>query len=111
MNLHRKMHTDRRLWLLFGVVAFVLLGFVHPQNEAVEYKVGPSNFWGVLFDPHIWRSRETLVVLPAYTTLLAVPAAVLGWVAQAIVVAIRFPSVYAPKRAEGNSLGREPRVG
>ena len=49
------MRTDRRLWLLFSTaVAFVPLGFVHPMSEAVEYKSGPSNFWGSLFDPHVW---------------------------------------------------------
>ena len=40
------MRTDRWLWLLFSVVAFVLLGFVHPMSEAVEYQVGSEQLLG-----------------------------------------------------------------
>lgn len=96
MNLHRPLRTDRRLWLLCAVVAFVLLGFVSIQSEAVEYKVGPTHLWGVAEDALRDAARyDRRTALPTHvlklafqTAIVAIPAVALGWVAQAVIVVI-----------------------
>jgi hypothetical protein len=49
---------------MFGVVAFVLLGFVSVHVRGVEEKIGPSYFWGfVVTAPRVyewWASRSSL---------------------------------------------------
>jgi hypothetical protein len=84
------MRTDRRLWSLFGGLAFVLLGFVRLWPPGVDNKVGPGYYWGVVFGPPAywgwWHYGLTVVGAAA---VLAVPAVVLGWAAQAVVVTIR----------------------
>lgn len=90
MNLRRPMRTDSDLWLVCAVVAFTLLGFVHLHTRAVEGKVGPSHFWGVVVHaPQVMELGEAIVAIVIYTAILAAPATVFGWVAQAIIVAIR----------------------
>ena len=103
MNVRRKMRIDRRLWLAFGVVAFVLLGFVHLHNEGVENKAGPSSFWGIVINaPSAWEWWRVPLVIGACAVVLAVPAAAFGWVAQAVVVAIRTAKSSANRPPEPN---------
>ena len=93
MKLQRPLRTDRRLWLVFGIVSFVLLGFVSPWTAAIEYKVGPGDFWGMIAAGRsLWERWEFIGILGVYASVLAVTAAIVGWVTQAIVVAIRTPS-------------------
>jgi hypothetical protein len=90
MNAHTKLKTDRRLWLVFGVVAFALFGFVSTMPGGVEGKVGPTSLWGVFFDGWRWfKGWHYPLHLVFHATLTAVPAAVVGWVAQAVVVSLR----------------------
>ena len=90
VNMRYQIQTDRRLWLAFGAVTFTLLGFVRLWPEGVDNKVGPGYFWGFLVSPppalEWWRYLGTVLF---GTAVLAVPAAALGWTAQAITMAIR----------------------
>jgi hypothetical protein len=90
MNLRRELRTDRWLWLLFTVAAFVSFGFVHLHAEAVEQKIGPSHFWGVLQTvTRHWDHPDALGIAAICFLVVAVPAAIAGWVCQAVVVVIR----------------------
>jgi len=103
MNLRRPMRTDRRLWLACAVVGFVLLGFVHFHSEGVEAKTGPSHFWGmVVFLPSATEWQFALAAIGAYAAVLAIPSAAFGWVAQAVIVAVR--------GATGQTAGKNNRV-
>ena len=90
MNMRDSIQTDRRLWLALGVVAFAILGFVRLWPAGVDNKVGPGYFWGFLVSPPTalewWRYLGTILV---WAAVIAVPAAGLGWTAQAITMAIR----------------------
>ncbi len=90
MNLRRELATDRRSWLLFSVLAFVLFGFIHPFNEGVESKIGPSHFWGVLEDGvRHWDRIDSLPRVVVYALIVAVPAVTVGWLSQAVLVVVR----------------------
>jgi hypothetical protein len=96
MNLRQKAQTDHRLWLVFSALAFVLLGFVSMHTPAVEGKVGPSYFWGVLVTAlSVWK-WEGLFIVAIFAVVVAIPAAVFGWVAQAVVVSIRTKAAERP---------------
>jgi len=90
MRFRHQMQTDRLLWLAFSIIAFVLLGFVHPWTEAIEHKAGPSSFWGVLMSPPVaWEWWRVPLAAAGYTFALCIPSAALGWVIQAVVVWVR----------------------
>ena len=88
MNLNRPLRTDRRLWLACAAVAFVPLGFVSIQSEAVAYKVGPTHLWG-MFGQREYLVGVPLLFLACYSAILAGASAVFGWVAQAMIVVVR----------------------
>lgn len=101
MKTRRELRTDRRLWAVFGTVAFVLLGFVHLFNDAVEQKVGPSHLWGVWQTTlDRWSHADAPAGAVAYTLLVAAAAALLGWVAQAVVVVARDAATRTPPASE-----------
>lgn len=82
MNMRRELRSDRRLWLAFGALAFVLLGFLHMREF--------PNFWrgaAMAVSSGEWQ-MALLFIVPAAPSL-AIPATVIGWACQAIVVAIR----------------------
>ena len=87
------MRTDNRLWFAFAAIVFVLLGFVHLHTENVEHKIGPTSFWKIVaLTPSCTTFEQfgfALSLMAVYGSLTAVPAMVFGWVAQAIVVAVR----------------------
>ena len=84
------MNTDYRLWLIFTSVIFILLGFVRLHYEGVEYKIGPTSFWRVVYYSSQYPNYGiALAVMALVGGFIAIPAVVLGWVGQAIVVALR----------------------
>jgi hypothetical protein len=97
MNLNRRMRTDRSLWLILSVLAFIAFGFVSFHSEGVEAKIGPSSFWGNIASTSFWGKitqppfwdGQLPLILAFYAIIVAIPALVFGWVAQAVVVAIR----------------------
>jgi hypothetical protein len=104
MNLHQPLRTNFRLWLACTAVAFVLLGFVHLHSEGVEGKTGPSHFWGmVVFLPTVTEWWRAMAVIGAFAVILAVPSVAFGWVAQAVIVAVR-----DARRQTAETTGRTP---
>lgn len=88
-NFRREFRTDCRLCLACSVLTFVLLGFIQVQGKAVEGKVGPTQLWGVLYTAFAHYEHVDAVPIAALAVVfVAVPAVILGWVAQAIVVVI-----------------------
>jgi hypothetical protein len=83
------MQTDRRLWLIFSTLTFVLLGFVSMHSEGVEDKIGPTSFWGSVTRPPIGWGWQMPLMIGFYALITAVPAATFGWVAQAVFVALK----------------------
>ncbi len=99
MNAGRRMKTDNRLWLVFSVLAFVLIGFLSPWTERIEVKNGPGSLWGMLFTgPRGWKVLEFAPIIIVYAGILVLPAMAFGWVAQAIVVVLKA----RPARARSN---------
>ena len=94
MNLNRPFRTDRRLWRVCAVVAFVLLGCVQIEPEG---KITPTHFWGwvgraiwIAAHPEGWLILPYIALyLAGYALFLAIPAAAFGWVVQAVIVAVR----------------------
>ena len=76
-----------------------MFGFVSLLPRAVEYKVGPTYLWGVVFVAWTympWWDAAGIIVV--YSALLAIPAVVVGWVAQAVVVVVRNPPATGNER-------------
>jgi len=83
----RRYKTVPRLWAISSVVAFVALGFIDPVTGMAK---GDNNLWSkVLLLPTLNRHQLGEIVPPLflYGGMLALTAAVLGWVVQALIVA------------------------
>jgi hypothetical protein len=86
MSLPRSIPTCRRLWAAFSVAAFVLLGFVDIWGTTKTH----GAYWSYLAnDLADWQWWEVPFVFIQFTLLIAIPAIVIGWVIQALVMTIR----------------------
>jgi hypothetical protein len=87
MNLRREMRTDRRLWVVFGAVAFVLLGFVDPLGGRAYRDL---SYWAQVSSAvREMEPQDAVAKVAACTVSVTICAAVIGWLAQAVVVVVR----------------------
>jgi hypothetical protein len=80
----RQYRTDYRLWAVVSVPFFVALGFFNPTGEA-----GDTSLWFHLRKLASGDHRNTgglVVGIVVQALILAVPAAVAGWLAHAVAV-------------------------
>jgi hypothetical protein len=88
--LREPLQTNNRLWVLGAVSVFVALGFV--DHLAGATWKGDNSLWhyfGLLFEEQEGHNTEGLLFVILFSSLLrAVPAVLVGWVLQALVVAI-----------------------
>jgi hypothetical protein len=97
MKFQRPIPTSRRLWAAFSVAAFVLLGFVDIWGTTKTH----GAYWPYLaHDLTRWEWWRVPLVFGYLTMLIAVPAIVIGWVLQAVVVTARSEMVHrSPKQS------------
>ncbi len=85
-----RFHTDKRLWLIAASVLFVALGFVDPVAGVAK---GDNSLWAhvarFVTGDYFCSTPEIVIPILLRSALQAIPAAVLGWVAQAVVVIVR----------------------
>jgi hypothetical protein len=86
-----RFRTDRRLWAAVAACLFVALEFVDPLAGA--WWKGDASFWhevgALVRGEYASGLSGALPLLLPYAALLAVPALLLGWLAQAAVVILR----------------------
>jgi hypothetical protein len=86
----RLWRTDYRLWALIAVPVFVGLGFV--DHLAGATWKGDYSLWSIvsrlLRGDYFCSTSEMLAAILAFALARAVPAALVGWVAQALVVVV-----------------------
>jgi hypothetical protein len=85
----RALKTNKALWVAIALVLFVAFGFWNPSPDTK----GGSTYWtfwtGYLHSEHRADMIRQLVI---WTGWLAIPAVAIGWVLQALIVAvIRLP--------------------
>ena len=84
--------TDFLLWAITAGCVFIALGFVDPLAGAV-YK-GDCSLWAMVVrfvtGDYCGSTYDRVIPIVYYGLLLAIPAATLGWVAQALVVVLQF---------------------
>jgi hypothetical protein len=94
-NPKSQFRTNRRLWAVAAVCWFVALGFFELTGG---YSKADTSLWGdnlrvLLTRDYLCPSFDLLFALGMQVVMCAVPALVLGWVTQAVVVIIRSPKV------------------
>jgi hypothetical protein len=101
-----RFRTDNRLWALIAACAFVALGFVDPVAGAAK---GDNSLWswvGILVrGEYTCSTGELLAPIVLRAMIQAVPAALVGWVAQALIVVV-WSSVRGRPSAGGVPPGR-----
>jgi hypothetical protein len=83
----KRFQTDRRLWLIASVVAFVALGFVNFEDTTWN---ADHTLWGAIWvmPTHPSLPDEHTMLL-GYAVMLVIPAAMVGWLIQAVAVMTR----------------------
>src|SRR5688572_1605510 len=90
MKLRNGNDVNYRIWFALTTAIFILIGFIRLRSEHTEYKVGPSSYWSFVFgEPTMFNFWESLALSVLIGFLIAIPATVLGWIGQAIVVVVR----------------------
>ena len=87
MKLTTTLPIHRWLWLLLSVIVFVLLGFV--DFVPAWNKGGGMQYWGSWFIAWEFGAQQLpdcICYLSGFTILLLIPAVILGFVFQCIVV-------------------------
>jgi hypothetical protein len=84
----KRFRTERRLWLVVSLAAYIGLGFVDFEDDdrTVEHTL-----WGAV-RMLVTQKVDPEYVLPAifgYGTMFLVPAVILGWLIQALTVMLR----------------------
>ena len=107
-----RFRTDYRLWALLAGCVFIGLGFVDPVAGAT-WK-GDNSLWayvGILVSREYACSTDTALMLIGLRALLhAVPAALVGWVAQALVVVGWSSARSGPLASDGSPRGNRGRA-
>lgn len=76
--------TDKRLWLIASLGIFIPLWFGEDVNGIPHWGLFPLLF---AFPDH---AGETLGFLTAFSVLFGVPAVLLGWIIQCVIVMLKF---------------------
>lgn len=98
----QKFRTNRRLWLGVTFVLFLGFGFLDVYPDVQGTNNNPSNFWalvseyvmamnsGRVQDGYGMRNAITFSVgIAVYTMFFLLPAAVIAWVLQGLIVVVR----------------------
>jgi hypothetical protein len=90
-TVNRSFKTNVRIWIIFSLVVFAVLGCFDPLGGS-SFKVGSAGFWSWVIDLlkeekryEAWLKTPTVLVWVVPTSLVAMA---IGWVLQAIFVAI-----------------------
>ena len=103
-----KLHTNNRLWAITSVCVFVALGFVNPVAGVAK---GDLSLWAYVSDvvtgnfADVTSGVQAIVFL---SLLLAVPAVLVGWVLQALIVLVA--SAFRPVPPDNRSTPNAGRV-
>ena len=81
--------TDRRLWLLASCCVFAILAFIDPFGGLTKQNASlASHTWHLVRGDFV-APAEGVRIVAFMSAVLAVPATILGWVVQALVVTLR----------------------
>lgn len=87
--LNKSLRTNWALWASVSVILFVLLGFVNPIADVSKPSESYWELWIMPLQPsdYPFNWEEYFTGLVLLSLVRAVPAVIVGWALQAIVVA------------------------
>src|SRR5262245_21311298 len=85
MAVHR-WHTSYSLWLFATVAIFIGLAFVDPVAGAAKGENSLVAYVRMLADGHYYNTEALLIGIGLRSAFQAIPAVLIGWLLQAIVV-------------------------
>ena len=92
--------TDRRLWLIASCCVFVALAFADPFGGVTKQNASLASHTWYLMRGDFVAPAEGVRIAVFMSAILTAPAVVLGWVVQALVVALRSKGQREPTKAD-----------